>query len=68
VPGSPAEAAGFAAGDLITSVGGRSIASPEELSAIVSTRSPGDAVSAVYLDADGMTQTANLKLGSGPPR
>jgi S1-C subfamily serine protease len=68
VPGSPAEAAGFAAGDLITSVGGRSIASPEELSAIVSTRSPGDAVSAVYLDANGMTQTANLKLGSGPPR
>ena len=68
MPGSPAEAAGFVPGDLITSVGGQTITSPEALSVIVSTQSPGSSVSAVYLDQDGMTQTATLKLGSGPPR
>jgi S1-C subfamily serine protease len=68
MPGSPAEAAGFVAGDLITSVGGHTITSPDALSAIVSTQSPGASVAAVYLDQDGMTQTATLKLASGPPR
>jgi S1-C subfamily serine protease len=68
MPGSPAEAAGFVPGDLITSVGGQTITSPEALSVIVSTQSPGSSVSAVYLDQDGMTQTATLKLASGPPR
>jgi S1-C subfamily serine protease len=68
VPGSPADAAGLVPGDLITSVGGRAISSPDELSAIVATQQPGAAVSAVYVDQYGMAQTANLKLASGPPR
>ena len=68
VPGSPAEAAGLVAGDLITSVGGRTISSPAELSAIVMTQKPGASISAIYLDQEGATQTANLTLASGPPR
>jgi S1-C subfamily serine protease len=68
VPGSPADAAGFVPGDLITSVGGRAVSSPDALSAIVSTQQPGTAVSAGYVDQYGMAQTTNLKLGSGPPR
>jgi S1-C subfamily serine protease len=68
VPGSPADAAGLVPGDLITSVGGRAISSPDELSAIVSTQQPGAAVSAVYVDQYGMAQTANVRLASGPPR
>ena len=68
VPGSPAEAAGFVPGDLITSVGGQTISSPQALSAVVSTQRPGASVSAVFVDQNGMAQTTNLKLGSGPPR
>lgn len=68
VPGSPADAAGLVPGDLITSVGGRAVSSPDELSAIVSTQRPGAAVSAAYVDQYGMAQTTNLKLASGPPR
>jgi S1-C subfamily serine protease len=68
VPGSPAEAAGLVAGDLITSVGGHTISSPDELSAIVMTQKPGASVSASYLDQEGATQTTDLTLASGPPR
>ena len=68
VPGSPAEAAGLIAGDLITSVGGRTISSPAELSAIVMTQKPGASISAIYLDQEGATQATNLTLASGPPR
>ena len=68
VPGSPAEAAGLTPGDLITAVGDRSVSSPEGLTEIVATQKPGAPVSATYVDQYGATQTANLALGSGPPR
>ena len=68
MPGSPAEAAGLVAGDLITSVGGHTISSPDELSAIVMTQKPGASISAVYLDQGGATQSADVTLASGPPR
>jgi S1-C subfamily serine protease len=68
VPGSPAEAAGLTAGDLITSVGGQAIESPSELSAAVLTQRPGASVSTTYVDQYGTAQTANLTLASGPPR
>ena len=68
VPGSPAEAAGLAPGDLITSVGGQEVSSPDGLTTMVSTQSPGKAISATYVDQYGTTQTANVALASGPPR
>jgi S1-C subfamily serine protease len=68
VPGSAAEAAGLTAGDLILSVGGHTISSPDELSQVVLTQKPGASISAVYLDQAGATQTTNLTLASGPPR
>jgi S1-C subfamily serine protease len=68
VPGSAAEAAGLSPGDLILSVGGHTISSPDELSQVVLTHKPGASVSAVYLDQSGATQTTNLTLESGPPR
>jgi S1-C subfamily serine protease len=68
MPGSPAEAAGLVPGDLITSVGGHAISSPDELSAIVMTQKPGASISAVYLDQGGATQSADVTLASGPPR
>jgi S1-C subfamily serine protease len=68
VPGSAAEAAGLTAGDLILSVGGHTISSPDELSQVVLTQKPGASISAVYLDQAGATQITNLTLASGPPR
>jgi S1-C subfamily serine protease len=68
VPGSPADAAGLAPGDLITSVGGQEVSSPAALTAIVTTQKPGAPITATYVDQDGATQTATLALGSGPPR
>jgi len=67
-PGSAAEAAGLTAGDLILSVGGHTISTPQELSDVVLTQKPGASISAVYVDQTGSTQTTNLTLASGPPR
>ncbi|HKV67445.1 MAG TPA: trypsin-like peptidase domain-containing protein [Gaiellales bacterium] len=68
VPGSPAESAGLTPGDLITAVGDQSVSSPDQLTEIVATQKPGAPVSATYVDQYGTTQTANVALGSGPPR
>jgi S1-C subfamily serine protease len=68
VPGSPADAAGLAPGDLITSVGGQAISSPTALTTIVTTEQPGALISATYVDLEGGTQTASVALASGPPR
>jgi S1-C subfamily serine protease len=68
VSGSPAEAAGITPGDLITSFGGQTVSSPDGLTALVATQKPGAPISATYVDQSGMTQTANVALGSGPPR
>ena len=68
VPGSPAESAGLTPGDLITAVGDQAVSSPDQLTEIVATQKPGAPVSATYVDQYGTTQTANVALGSGPPR
>jgi S1-C subfamily serine protease len=68
VPGGPAAAAGLTPGDLITSIGGRAISSPAGLTTILMTQKPGALIAATYLDQEGVTETANLALASGPPR
>jgi len=68
VPGSPADAAGLTPGDMITALGDQSVSSPEGLTEIVATQRPGAPVSTTYVDQYGATQTANVALGSGPPR
>jgi S1-C subfamily serine protease len=67
VPGSPADAAGLTPGDLITAVGDHVVSSPSGLTDIVTAQTPGIAVSATYIDAQGATRTANVALESGPP-
>jgi len=68
VSGSPAEAAGMVPGDVITSVGGYTVSSPNDLSAVIATQKPGASVSAVYYDQYGTAQETSFTLGSGPPR
>ncbi len=68
VPGGPADAAGLAPGDLITSIGGHAVASPDGLTAVMLTQKPGAPVSATYVDQAGAARTAAVALASGPPR
>ncbi len=68
VPGSPADAAGLAPGDLITSLGGQAVSSPTALTTVIAAQQPGAPVSATYVDQEGVTQTASVALASGPPR
>ena len=68
VSGSPAADAGLQPGDLITSLNGQAISSPDDLTSTVLAQKAGSSVSATYVDQNGSTQTADVTLGSGPPR
>ena len=63
--GSPADKAGLKAGDVITSFGGETITSPDDLTAAVAAKQPGDKVSITYV-RDGTTKTAEATLGTRP--
>src|SRR5262249_17291187 len=67
IPGSPAEAARLAGGDVITAIAGPPIADPAGLRAILCGRPPGDTITITHRDAAGAPQTATLTLTDGPP-
>jgi S1-C subfamily serine protease len=64
--GSPAEAAGLQAGDVITSVGGHTVTSATALSTVLNTYHPGNKVRVRWTDASGTAHSANVTLASGP--
>ncbi|MBV8162273.1 MAG: trypsin-like peptidase domain-containing protein [Acidimicrobiia bacterium] len=66
VPGSPAEAAGLRAGNVITSVGGATITSPNDLSAVMRQHHPGDRVRVDWTDDSGGSRAAVIQLANGP--
>jgi S1-C subfamily serine protease len=66
-PNSPAATAGIVAGDVITSLGSASVASPDELTAAMNTHHPGDKVTVGWIDQSGQSHTAAVQLTSGPP-
>jgi S1-C subfamily serine protease len=68
VPGSPAEAAGLARGDLITSADGTSLSSTTDLRTVIFAHHPGDSVAIGYTDALGNEATVTIALASGPPQ
>ena len=68
VDGGPAAAAGLVAGDIITSVNGKTISTPSALSPIVLKLKPGAKVNVTYTDQFGTGQTVTVTLGSGPPQ
>src|SRR5262249_23762306 len=63
--GSPAASAGLKAGDVITSFGGETIQSPDDLTAAVAAKAPGDKVSVTYVRT-GNTQTTQVTIGTRP--
>jgi S1-C subfamily serine protease len=67
VTGSPASEAGIAAGDVITSIDGKTVTSPTTISQILVPHHPGDSVSITWTDTSGTSHTATVKLASGPP-
>jgi putative serine protease PepD len=63
--GSPADKAGLKAGDVITSFGGETITSPDDLTAAVAAKQPGDKVSVTYVRS-GTTKTTEVTVGTRP--
>ena len=66
VEGTPAAGAGFAAGDVISSVDGVAVADPDALSAAIAAHEVGDPVSIGYTTAAGAATTATVTLMAGP--
>jgi S1-C subfamily serine protease len=64
--GTPAANAGLSAGDVITSVDGRSVSSPSALQAAMERHHPGDRVRIGYTDQYNQNQSASLTLANGP--
>jgi S1-C subfamily serine protease len=65
-PGSPAGRAGLAGGDVITSVGGKSVHSSRSLRAVVSEYHPGDKVAVTWTDRAGQIHRVSIGLATGP--
>jgi S1-C subfamily serine protease len=66
VSGTPAEDAGLAAGDTVTSVNGTAVASGDQLSALLAEMEPGEQVVLGWVDASGMAHQATVHLTNGP--
>jgi S1-C subfamily serine protease len=64
--GSPAAGAGLAAGDTITSVGGVSVSSSQDIQHVLVKYHPGDSIQVSWTDQSGQSHTATLTLATGP--
>jgi S1-C subfamily serine protease len=63
-----AASAGMAPGDVITSVDGQPIATPDSLTAVTARYHPGTVVSVIWVSLDGLEHTTRMLLGPGPAR
>jgi len=63
--GSPAQAAGLQAGDVVTAIDGEQVTHPDALDAVLVTRSPGSRVRLTYR-RDGRSADAEVTLGALP--
>jgi len=66
IVGTPAQKAGLAAGDVITSIDGKSATTGSQLQTILLTKKPGDTIHVNYLNVSGAANTVSVKLASGP--
>jgi S1-C subfamily serine protease len=64
--GSPVANAGLAAGDTITSVGGQSVSSAENIAQVLVKYHPGDSISIGWMDQSGQSHTTTVTLANGP--
>ncbi len=68
VTSSPAQEAGLAEGDVITSVNGTSVGSADALTRSLEPFHPGNKVTLGWTDSSGNSQHATVQLTSGPPQ
>ncbi len=68
VPGSPVEKAGLQAGDVVTTFDGQPVDTQSRLTALVVTKTPGEAVKIRWIDQSGTAHTATIRLAAGPPQ
>ena len=66
--GSAAQTQGLAPGDVVVSVNGQAITTPNSLTLITSRYHPGAVVSVGYQAANGSRHTVKVTLGDGPAR
>jgi S1-C subfamily serine protease len=64
--GTPAAAAGLAAGDVVTALNGQSVTTGTQIQDILIGQHPGNQVSISWTDTSGQSHTATLTLGTGP--
>ncbi len=65
-PNTPAQSAGIAAGDTITSMDGKPITAASDLTQVIGTHHPGDSVKVTWIDHSGKSHTATVRLATGP--
>jgi putative serine protease PepD len=63
--GTPAAKAGLKKGDVVTSLGGHQISSPDELAGIINSYKPGDTVKITY-ERSGDSHSVQVKLATRP--
>ena len=66
LPSSPAAAAGLAGGDVITSVNGQRVTSPEGLQSALEPHHPGDQITVGWTDQQGQAHSGTVTLITGP--
>ncbi|HEX3956668.1 MAG TPA: trypsin-like peptidase domain-containing protein [Trebonia sp.] len=66
--GTPAQSAKLEAGDVITSVNGKSVSNANSLIAATAGYRPGQSLTVGYVDNSGTTQSATLTLIGGPAK
>jgi S1-C subfamily serine protease len=64
--GTPAASAGLQAGDVITSVDGKSVSSAQNVATTIAGHHPGDKITLGWTDASGQSHTATITLATGP--
>jgi S1-C subfamily serine protease len=62
--GSPAASAHLAAGDVIVSIDGAAVQTPDDVVAALADHQPGDRVTLVWQDATGTSRRGEVKLSS----
>jgi len=64
--GTPADQAGLQAGDVVTSIDGKPVATPEELTKAIHGLKPGQTV-ALQVFSGGIKKLVSVKIGEAPP-
>jgi S1-C subfamily serine protease len=64
--GTPADAAGLVAGDVITAINGTAISTGTQISEALIQQHPGNKITLTWTNTEGQSQTATITLGTGP--